>query len=152
MKRSISANAALAVFFAAVSVSPAAAAEHEKKQTPAALEKPAQLGKPGDKIRLGASHYFIWNFDKPPKMGTRVVKIEIFSGDGKKDTSFEVKGELDMPSMRGSHSSGRQGFQLSNKGDYLLPVRLVMPGEWELVITIFKNGKVVHRGSHLFKI
>lgn len=112
----------------------------------------ALLGKPGEKLPLGDSHYFVFSFDKPPKMGTRIVKVAIYTKDGKKETSFEVKGEMDMPSMRGAHSSGMQPFKMSKKGDYLLPVSLVMPGDWELRLTFIKEGKTVFSGRHQFTI
>lgn len=110
------------------------------------------LGKPGEKQPLDDSHYFIFSFDKPPKMGTRIVKVAIYTKDGKRETSFEVKGEIDMPSMRGAHSSGMQPFKTSKKGDYLLPVSLVMPGDWELRLTFIKEGKTVVSGRYPFTI
>ena len=57
-----------------------------------------------------------------------------------------------MPSMRGMHSSGDQNFALSAKGVYLLPVQLVMPGDWEVALTILKEGKALFRGSYLFDL
>ena len=57
-----------------------------------------------------------------------------------------------MPSMRGAHSTGDKEFSLSTKGVYLLPVRLVMPGDWEIRFTFEKNGKALFRGVYLFDI
>jgi hypothetical protein len=54
--------------------------------------------------------------------------------------------------MRGAHSSGDQNFSLSAKGVYLLPVRVVMPGDWEITFTFLKDGKAVLRGAYLFDI
>ena len=110
------------------------------------------MAKPGEKIMLGNDHYFKYGFDKPPKLGVAFMKVEIFSSDGKRDTSFIVKGDADMPSMRGAHAAGEKEFSLSNKGAYLLPVRLVMPGDWEVTFTFGKNGKTVFRGVYLFDL
>lgn len=110
------------------------------------------LPKPGEKIPLGARNYFIYGFTKPPKLGTGIMKVEIFSRDGSRDTSFVVKGDADMPSMRGAHSSGDKDFSLSAKGVYLLPVRLVMPGDWEVTFTFIKEGKTVLHGAYLFDL
>jgi hypothetical protein len=110
------------------------------------------LPKPGEKAPIDAGHYFIYGFDKQPKIGMAIMRVEVFTRDGKRDTSFVVKGDADMPSMRGAHSTGDKDFSLSAKGVYLLPVRLVMPGDWEIRFTFVKNGKVVFRGAYLFDI
>jgi len=80
------------------------------------------------------------------------MKVEIFTKDGKKDTSYEVKADSGVPSMKGAHESGDQPFQLSKKGDYLLPINVVMPGGWEVRFTFLKDGKVVSRGSYQFDV
>jgi hypothetical protein len=110
------------------------------------------LKKAGEKITLDADHYFVFGFDKTPKIGVAIMKVEVFTRDGKRDTSFTVKGDADMPSMRGAHTMGDKDFSLSAKGVYLLPVRLVMPGDWEVRMTFFKAGRVVFRGAYLFDI
>jgi hypothetical protein len=107
---------------------------------------------PGKKVPLPGGFYLIYGFDKKPKLGTLIVKVEIFSKDGKKDNSFEVKGDAGMPSMKGHHDMGEQPFQLSKKGDYLLPVNIVMPGDWEIRLTFLKDGKVQFRGSYQFDV
>ena len=80
------------------------------------------------------------------------MKVEIFRRDGKPDTSFVVKGDVDMPSMRGAHSAGEKEFTLSKKGAYLFPASIVMPGDWEFRFTFEKDGKVVFRGAHEFEV
>ena len=110
------------------------------------------LPKPGQKVPLDARHYFIYGFAKPPKLGTAIMRVEIFTRDDVRDPSFVVKGDADMPSMRGAHSSGNRDFSLSAKGVYLLPVRLVMPGDWEVSFTFIKDAKTVFRGVYLFDL
>jgi hypothetical protein len=110
------------------------------------------LPKPGAKIPLGSTHYFTYGFTKPPKLGTAIMRVEIFTRDGVRDTSFVVKGDADMPSMRGAHASGDKEFSLSAKGMYLIPVRLVMPGDWEVSFTFIKDGKKKFRGVYLFDL
>lgn len=107
---------------------------------------------PGKKVPVGSDYYMIYGFDKKPKLGTVIMKVEIFTKEGKKDTSFEAKADSDMPSMRGHHATGNRPFKLSNKGDYLLPIDIVMPGGWEINLTLLKEGKVVFRGSHQFDV
>jgi hypothetical protein len=110
------------------------------------------LPKSGEKIPLGTKHYFTYSFAKAPKLGTAIMRVEIFTRDGARDTSFAVKGDADMPSMRGMHSTGDQHFSLSSQGIYLLPVRLVMPGDWEICFTFLKDGKPLLRGRYLFDL
>jgi len=110
------------------------------------------LPKPGEKVQLDADHWFTYGFGSQPKLGTAIMRVEIFDRDGKRDTSFIVKGDADMPSMRGAHSTGDMKFSLSAKGVYLLPVRLVMPGDWEVRFTFEKGAKTVFRGAYLFDL
>jgi hypothetical protein len=155
----------LILFFLAISLQPLLVQGGELKgekaakgTEPSALshteETPVYLSmlSPGKKVPIGSGHYLIYGFDKKPKLGTIIMKIEIYTQDGNKDTSFEILGDSGMPSMKGAHETGEQLFKLSNKGAYLLPVNIVMPGDWEIRITIKKDGKVLFRGSHQFDV
>ena len=142
------AMAALVAFFPAAGPLPSAGAE----SPPPAKAIYHPLPKPGDKATIDVGHYFVYRFDKPPKIGMAIMRVEIFTRDGKPDTSFSVRGDADMPSMRGAHTTGDRDFSLSAKGVYLLPVRLVMPGDWEIRFTFLKDGKVVFRGVYLFDL
>jgi hypothetical protein len=117
---------------------------------PSALFSP--MAEPGKKVPFGTGYYLIYGFDKKPKLGTEIMKVEIFDTQGKKVTSFDVKGDADMPSMRGAHGTGDKPFALSKKGDYLLPIPIVMPGDWEVRVTVLKEGKIVFRGRYNFNV
>jgi len=112
---------------------------------------PSMAG-PGKKVPIGNDQYLIYGFDKKPKLGTVIMKVEIFTKDGKKDTSMQAKADAGMPSMKGAHETGERPFSLSKKGDYLLPINLVMPGDWEVRLTLMKEGKVMFRGSYQFDV
>ena len=112
---------------------------------------PAMPG-PGKKIQLANGYYFIYGFDKKPKLGTVIIKVEIYSPQGKKDTALEAMADAGMPSMRGAHETGDRPFKLSKKGDYLLPIDIVMPGDWEIRLTLLKDRKVIFRGSYRFDV
>lgn len=107
---------------------------------------------PGKKVAIGNNYYFIYGFDKQPQMGTVIMRVEVYTMNGKKETSLEIKGDAGMPSMRGAHETGDQLFKLSKNGVYLLPIDIVMPGDWEIRLTFLKDGKVIFRGSHQFDI
>jgi len=111
-----------------------------------------KLPKPGEKVALGPDYYFMYGFAKQPKLGAVIMKVQIFTQAGQPDSSFVVKGDLDMPSMRGAHSTGEKEFSLSKSGAFLLPANLVMPGDWEFRFTFEKNGALVFRGAYLFDI
>jgi hypothetical protein len=57
-----------------------------------------------------------------------------------------------MPEMKGAHDSGEVPFKLNKKGDYLLPVNVVMPGEWEVKLVFLKGKEPVYRGRITFKV
>jgi hypothetical protein len=118
------------------------------EQTPAYPSMPG----PGKKVAVGSDHYLVYGFDKKPKLGTVIMKVEIFTKGGKKDTSFDVRADAGMPSMKGAHETGDRLFKLSKKGDYLVPLDIVMPGDWEIRVTLLKEGKVVFRGSYQFDV
>ncbi len=104
------------------------------------------------KYWINDRYYFTCSFDKKPRIGTAVLKIQIFTKDGGRDTSFLLKGESDMPGMRGAHHTGPQPFKLNNKGDYLLPIDVVMPGDWEIILTFKDGDRIIFRGRILFRV
>ena len=112
----------------------------------------APLPPAGSQCWIGGDYYFIYGFDKKPKMGTAVLKIQLFSKEGKRDTSLVITGNSGMPSMRGAHDSGEVAFKLNKKGDYLLPVNVVMPGEWEIKLTFFRDKQVIFTGGFRFDV
>jgi hypothetical protein len=112
----------------------------------------APMPDPGKKVSIGDGYYLIYGFDKKPKLGMIIMRVEIFSGQGKKDTSFEVKADSGMPSMSGAHETGEQTFTISKKGVYLHPINLVMPGDWEIRMSVLKQGKVIFRGRYNFDL
>lgn len=121
---------------------------HMTGQAPAFAAMPGT----GKKVPIGNGAYLIYGFDKKPQMGTIIMKVEVYSPAGKRDTYLEVLADSGMPSMRGAHETGDQPFKLSRKGEYLLPINIVMPGDWEIRLTIKKGGKVIFRGSHKFDV
>jgi hypothetical protein len=119
---------------------------------PQAKPNPAPSLKAGEKYWIGTDYYFTYSFDKKPQIGTLIIKVQVFTKDGKKDTSFEINGSAGMPSMRGAHDTGDQPFQRNKKGDYLLPVNVVMPGDWEMNLNFIKDKKSIYTGSIRFNV
>jgi hypothetical protein len=128
--------------------SSSASAVSSVQQTPVFSSMPG----PGEKVTINDDYYIVYGFDKKPKMGTVILKVTVYTKDGNKDTSLEVAADSGMPSMRGAHDTGDLLMQLSRKKEYLLPINIVMPGEWEIRLTIKKSGTVIFRGNHRFDV
>lgn len=106
----------------------------------------------GEKVWINKDFYFIHNFDKRPALGPLVLKIQLYTKDGARSTLLSFKGNSDMPSMRGAHYTGDHPFRVSKKGDYLLPVDVVMPGDWEIQVFVFDGEKQIFAGVILFDV
>ena len=117
----------------------------------AAALKPVALASEGKKNELPGGGWFVWKFDKKPQLGTAIIKVQAYSRDRKKDSAYEITGEYGMPAMR-DHDTGPVKFQLNKKDDYLLPVNVVMPGEWEIVIRIKKGSREIFAGKTDFNV
>jgi hypothetical protein len=106
----------------------------------------------GKKCKIGQDYSFEYSFDKTPQMGTVILKIQVFDKSGNRDTSLKITGDTGMPTMRGHHDTGMVDFQQNKKGDYLLPVNIVMPGTWDVRMIFSKDGKPLYKGSINFDI
>lgn len=112
---------------------------------------PPLMAPEGKKNPLPGGGWFIWKFDKKPRLGPVIMKVRIYAKDGRQDSSLEVTGEYGMPSMR-HHDSGPLKFQKNKKGDYLLPVDIAMSGEWEIAVRIRRGKNQIFRGRTLFDV
>ncbi len=106
----------------------------------------------GKKCRLDDGYYFVYKFAEKPKIGMAILKVQVFDPTGSQSNSFQILGRADMPSMAGAHDSGDEEFKLNKKNDYLLPVNLVMPGEWEIKLTFRLDETTVFRGVFRFDV
>jgi len=110
------------------------------------------LAGPGKKCWIGEVLYFTYEFDRTPKMGTAILKVKVFEKNGNQVSDLDISGRSDMPSMRGAHDSGDVAFKQNKKGDYLLPVNIVMPGDWEVLLTFSRTKIVIFRGRITFNV
>lgn len=149
--------AALSFFLALPAASsafrPSAAATGQVQAAP----KPAEIiwtpvPGPGKKCPIDDAYYFKYEFSERPKMGMVILKIQIFDKKNDQVVPFKATGRSDMPSMRGAHDSGDVEFKMNRKNDYLLPVNVVMPGDWEIRVIFRLNDKAVFHGSIRFDV
>ena len=110
------------------------------------------LTKAGQKTAISADLFIVYKFSERPKLGTIVLKIQVFDKAGNKVTPVTIQGRSGMPSMPGHHDSGQVDFKLNRKNDYLLPVDVVMPGDWEVQLTFMKDGKAIFFGRVNFDV
>lgn len=106
----------------------------------------------GTKISLPDGNYFKYSFNKRPSLGTVILKVKVFDNKDKQIRPYTIYGESGMPSMPGHHDSGKQSFKLNKKGDYLLPVDVVMPGVWEVKVQVHKGKQHVFTGRIQFEL
>ena len=107
---------------------------------------------PGKKCPINEAYYFRYEFSEKPKMGMVILKVQVFDKKNDQVVPFKATGRSDMPSMRGAHDSGDVEFRLNRKNDYLLPVNIVMPGDWEIRLIFWLNGQPVYHGSIRFDV
>jgi hypothetical protein len=107
---------------------------------------------PGKKCPVNDDYYFKYEFNEKPKMGMSILKIQVFDKKNDQVVPFKMTGRSDMPSMRGAHDSGDVEFKLNRKNDYLLPVNVVMPGDWEIRLIFRLNDQAVFHGSIRFDV
>ena len=105
----------------------------------------------GKKCWIGQDYYFTYKFDKKPKMGMLVLKVQLFDKSGNKEKSLEILGKSGMPAMSGAHDT-EAAFQQAKNGEYRMPVNIVMPGEWEIKMTFSKDKKPFYFGMFRFNV
>jgi hypothetical protein len=120
----------------------------QQAQTPEYPELPGF----GKKCGIDDEFNFTYEFTEKPRMGTAILRVRVFGRDETQSTAFAILGRYDMPSMAGAHDSGEQEFKFNKKGDYLLPVNIVMPGEWEVKLTFKRGDSFVFRGAFRFDV
>jgi hypothetical protein len=107
---------------------------------------------PGKKFKLNDDYSFTYEFSQRPQMGTVILIIRVTDKNGGQVLPYGISGRTDMPSMRGAHDSGDVQFRTNKANNYLLPVNIVMPGDWEVRITFSLNDNAVFYGSIRFDV
>jgi hypothetical protein len=107
---------------------------------------------PGERFDLGNGIYGTWEFTQKPQIGMVILKIQLFDKNDTQISPYEISGDSGMPSMPGHHDSGDVPFKLNKKQNYLLPVNVVMPGDWEVKLTFRSGETIVHRAAVRFDV
>jgi len=86
----------------------------------------------------GNDYVLKYEWPEKPKVGTYTLKVTLADRSGAPVEGAEVVVDYDMPSMRGNHAT-TESMKRNASGDYLLPIKFVMPGDWEIVISAVKG-------------
>jgi hypothetical protein len=128
----------------------AAVAADTSKPTEPVFQKLPGAGK---RVDIGDNYYFTYRFDKTPKIGVVVLKVQVFSNikKGARVKDFEITGLSGLASREGAGLTGGQ-FKLNRLGDYLLPINFSSRGEWEVRLGFKKDGKDLYYGRFSLKV
>jgi hypothetical protein len=121
-------------------------------ETPAGPIAWTPLPGPGKKVKINGDYSFTYEFSQRPQMGTIILIIRVTDRRSDQVLPFKITGRSDMPSMRGAHDSGDVEFKTNRGNNYLLPVNIVMPGDWEVRVTFSLNDTAVFHGSIRFDV
>lgn len=101
-----------------------------------------QVLAPGKRFEVCDGIYGKWEFTQKPQIGMAILKIQLFDKNDAQVSPYEISGNSGMPSMPGAHDTGDVPFKLNKKRNYLLPVNVVMPGDWEVKL-VFRSGETI---------
>ena len=90
-------------------------------------------------ITLGNDYFLKYDWPEKPKMGSYTLRVNLVDRAGAPVEGAEVVVSYDMPSMRGAHDT-TETMKQNARGDYLLPIHFVMPGDWEIIVSAVKDG------------
>ena len=90
---------------------------------------------------FGADAYSIkYLWPEKPKVGDYTLKVAVSDSAGKRVKDVDVVVSYYMPDMRGDHDASEK-MKLSAKGYFLLPIHFAMRGDWEINLSVQKNGR-----------
>lgn len=122
---------------------------------PAWPQDPAEgvsILEPGKRFTVNDTVYGVCEFTQKPQIGMVVLKVQLFDQNDVQVTPYAISGSSGMPSMPGHHDSGEVPLKRNRFGNYLLPVNVVMPGDWEIRL-VFRDGeRIVFQGAIRFDV
>lgn len=108
--------------------------------------------KPGERFAVSDGIYGKWEFNQKPQIGMVILKVQLFDKNNMKISTLAITGDSGMPSMAGAHDSGDVPFKLNKAQNYLLPVNVVMPGDWQVKLIFSQGEKVLLRAAIRFDV
>jgi len=108
--------------------------------------------KDGERFSVNDDIYGKWEFTQKPQIGMVILKVQLFDKNDKKISPLSIMGSYGMPSMPGHHDSGDLPLKLNKSQNYLLPINVVMPGDWEVKLIFSQGEKVLLRAAIRFDV
>ena len=105
----------------------------------------------GSGTTAGSEYVIKHEWPKKPKVGDYTLKVNLVDNAGAPVKDAYVVVSYDMPSMRGAHATTADMKQ-NTSGDYLLPIHFAMRGDWEIVVSVMKDGVEVATKTILLDI
>jgi len=97
----------------------------------------------GTPQHTGSGEYILkYDWPEKPRVGSCTLRVNLVDRAGASVEGAEVVAGYDMPSMRGAHDT-TETMKQNARGDYLLPIHFVMPGDWEIVLSARKDGREI---------
>jgi hypothetical protein len=98
------------------------------------------------KNEIGNGYSIQYEFVEQPKLGTVVLKINVYDTKNNLINDANIFVGYDMPSMRGYHATLPTKVYPNNSNNYLHPINFVMRGKWEITLDFRNNdGKSFHK-------
>ncbi|MDR2733160.1 MAG: FixH family protein [Spirochaetota bacterium] len=86
------------------------------------------------------SEYIVqYEWPEKPRVGHYTLRVVVSDKEGNQARDIEIIADYDMPSMRGHHRT-EEKMKRNDKGDFLLPIYFAMRGDWEIILSVMKNG------------
>jgi len=109
----------------------------EKNDNETTTDSPAAAD--STEAAIGTDYSIKYEWPEKPKVGSYTLKVNLVDNTDASVEGAEVKVSYDMPSMRGHHAK-TETMKQNAKGDYLLPINFAMPGDWEIIVSAYKDG------------
>lgn len=110
------------------------------------------LASSGKLYSISKDYYVKYHWQTKPKIGTKLLIVELYNKDKKLSNALTVTANAYMPSMRGAHDTGHQAFKLNKNKAYVLPVNFMMLGAWELELKFNQGKSNIYTGYIQLKI
>jgi len=101
---------------------------------------------PGEQIAseddANSDYRIRYEWPEKPRVGHYTLKVTVSDKAGGQAQDIEVVADYDMPSMRGHHRT-EEKMKRNDKGYFLLPIYFAMRGDWEIILSVIKDGAQV---------
>ena len=106
----------------------------------------------GTPVPFNKDMSLVYDFNRNPAIGMLVVRIKVTDSGNNPVKNLRITGNSGMPSMKGAHDTGEVEFRINKEGVYLLPVNIVMPGDWEIEVIIYRDKDRLFKGRIGFNV